>query len=123
MAKAPQKRGKTPSGRPIGLRFGEGQPRNLGGRPKGLMQAVRAQTKDGKELVNFALDVLRGKSLGKFKRKLFDQETEVEVFPETRDRLEALKWLSDRGFGKPVQEVAATGPGLLGLVVLPSEED
>jgi hypothetical protein len=59
---------------------------NPGGRPRGFVQAIRAATNDGDELVRFMLRVLRGQVRG------------VRV----RDRLEAATWLADRGFGKPI---------------------
>ena len=71
-----------------------GQSGNPGGRPKGfagLAAVIRKKTNDGEELVDFALGVLRNKkaSIG--------------------DRLEALEWLSVRGFGQPVQPVQLSG--------------
>ena len=58
--------------------------------------AIRAQTRDGEELVRFMLEVLRGN------------------LPDARlrDRMAAAEWLADRGFGRPVQAVgvAMTSP-------------
>lgn len=64
---------------------------NPGGRPKGLAELVRAETKQGAELVAFMLRVLRGR-----KQPL-------------RYRLEAAAWLADRGFGKALQQVEVGG--------------
>ena len=62
---------------------------------KGMAAYIRSQTDDGRELADFALGVLRNES-GAYRHV---------------DRWDALKWLSDRGFGKPIQtqiEVAAS---------------
>ena len=67
---------------------------NPGGRPKGLAARVRAQTDDGAELVDFMLNVLRGR------RKA-----------PLRLRMEAAAWLADRGFGKVSQPLEHTGEG------------
>ncbi len=53
----------------------------------GLARHVRDETRGGLELVEFALRVLRD---------------EGQVM---KDRLSALAWLGDRGFGRPVQAV------------------
>ena len=74
--------------------FKPGQTGNAGGRPKGLAQLVRQETKDGAELVAFMLRILRGRK------------------QPTRYRLEAAAWLADRGFGKAVQQLDIGGvPG------------
>ena len=76
---------KRVRGRP----FQPGQSGNPGGRPRGLVAAIRAQTRDGEELVRFMLAVLRGRVPGS----------------RLRDRMAAAEWLADRGFGRPVQAV------------------
>lgn len=70
--------------------FLPGQSGNPGGRPKGLAALVRAQTKDGKELVDLMLRVLRGTLAMNGKK------------PGISDRIKAVEWLADRGWGKPV---------------------
>ena len=70
-----------------------GQSGNPGGRPAGLGAMIREKTKNGEELVDFMLDVLRG-----LKEK------------KQKDRLEACNWLADRGFGKVVQDLSLQGP-------------
>lgn len=67
--------------------FKPGQSGNPGGRPAGLAALVKQETRDGAELVEFYLRILRGKR------------------QPLRYRLEAASWLADRGFGKAVQQV------------------
>jgi hypothetical protein len=62
---------------------------NPGGRPKGLASLVRAETRDGAELVAFMLGVLR-----------------TARHPLAL-RMMAAQWLADRGFGKAVQTLEA----------------
>jgi hypothetical protein len=64
-----------------------------GGRTYSLVSLVRSQTKDGKELVDFMLRVLRGK----------------EEDADLKARMQAAEWLADRGFGRPVQVNEFTG--------------
>jgi hypothetical protein len=66
---------------------------NPGGRPKGLVRAIREQTDDGEHLVEFMLRVFRG---------------EVDD-ASLRHRMEAATWLADRGFGKPIQALEHSG--------------
>ncbi len=71
-------------------RFVPGHPgrRQSPGRPKGLRDRAQAATHDGADIVRFMLDVLHGRQEGK-----------------TADRIEAAKWLADRGWGKAEQTV------------------
>jgi hypothetical protein len=73
--------------------FKPGQTGNAGGRPKGLAALVRAETRDGAELVEFMLGVLRGKKRAPL-----------------RLRMEAAAWLADRGFGRVPQPLEHAGP-------------
>ena len=78
--------------------FLPGQSGNPGGRPKGLAALVRAQTKDGKELVDLMLQVLRGKLVVNGRK------------PNISERMKAVEWLADRGWGKPVETHAIEDP-------------
>jgi hypothetical protein len=75
-----------------GKGFRPGKSGNPGGQPRGLVTEIRHQTKDGHELVTFALRVLRNEKA------------------EMRDRCWACTYLTDRGFGKPVQAIEHAGP-------------
>ena len=88
--------------RPAGGRpFVPGLSGNPGGRPKGLAALVREETLDGRELVAFMLNVLRGRRKG----------TTLKL------RMEAAAWLADRGFGKALQQLELSGPGAEPLVI------
>ncbi len=69
------------------------------------MREIREQTNDGEELVAFMLRVFRG---------------ELKA-ARLRDRLDAATWLSDRGFGKPVQAMEHSdkdGEALISLAMI-----
>jgi hypothetical protein len=69
-----------------GSGFLPGQSGNPGGRPKGLSRRVRELVgEDGEAIAVYMLSVMR------------DEKA------RTADRLEAAKWLADRGFGRTVQ--------------------
>ena len=85
-----QNRNGTAPGRP----FLPGNTANPGGRPKGFGALIRAETRDGAELVAFALEVLRGQRRAPM-----------------RLRLQALAWLADRGWGSVTQSHEISGPG------------
>jgi hypothetical protein len=70
----------------------KGRSGNPGGRPKGFATEIRHATKDGHELVTFALRVLRNEKA------------------EMKDRCWACPYLTDRGVGKPVQAIEHAGP-------------
>lgn len=80
----------------------KGQSGNLAGRPRGthgamLARMIRSGTKQGAELVEFAQEVLRGKITVQIVTK--DGEV-VDIGPSVKDRLDAMKWLADRGWGR-----------------------
>jgi hypothetical protein len=78
----------------------KGESGNPGGRPRGFVTEIRRQTKNGFELVSFALRVLR------------NEEAEM------RDRAWACTYLTDRGFGKPTQALELDGPAMVPAFVL-----
>ena len=71
-----------------GKGFLPGKSGNPGGRPKGLMNQVRDRTKDGKILIDFAMAVLKG-----------------QHGAEVSDQLAAMRFLAERGWGKPAQKI------------------
>lgn len=68
---------------------------------------VRAQTKDGAELVKLHLDIIRG--ILTVTRYTADGAP-YEAVASIKDRLEAAHWLADRGFGKVIESVELSGP-------------
>ena len=69
-----------------GKRFVPGQSGNPGGRPKGLARRVREIVgDDGEAITTFMFGVMNDGSA------------------RNADRIEAAKWLADRGFGRAVQ--------------------
>jgi hypothetical protein len=97
---------------PIGRPFPPGISGNPSGRPRGLAGLARERSLDGKLLIDFAVDLVKGTPV----------ETEViwpakeeggqptivryKITPNPKVRLEAAQWLAARGWGKPIQEVA-----------------
>ena len=75
-----------------------GQSGNPGGRPKGLAKRVRELVGgDGETIAQFMLDTLQ------------NQDAEM------RDRMEAAKWLADRGWGKAANHAPIEDADPLGL--------
>lgn len=94
---------KPPRGRP----FPKGKSGNPTGRPPGFGHRIRELTSDGEELVSIALSVARGQLsiLTPFGK---DADM-VEVLPDHKERLAAIAWLADRGWGKAEQPVELSG--------------
>jgi Family of unknown function (DUF5681) len=78
-----------------------GQSGNPSGRPKSFGHIIRHATAEGEELVTFALSVLRGEQT---EMRVTGKGDVVECVASLGDRLKALEWLSDRGWGKSIAE-------------------
>jgi hypothetical protein len=81
-----------------GKGFMPGKSGNPKGRSKGLSRYIRENTDDGQEIAEFFLKAFRGE---------FDDPEFKEIKPDRRLELqiEAAKWLTERGWGKPTQYV------------------
>jgi hypothetical protein len=67
-------------------------------RRKTFARYVREQTAQGKELVDFALRLLRGEKVASV---LIPQTGEfIDAPPPISERVKAMEWLANRGFGK-----------------------
>ncbi len=96
----------TQSVKPHG--FQKGKSGNPGGRTLGIAKYIRDQTRNGEELVDMLLECARGDLLVKRSRIMQDGRVVVaETYPCCRDRLDALKFLIERGLGN---ELASAPP-------------
>ena len=89
-----------------GRPFLPGQSGNPGGRPRAaiaMAKLIRERTGNGADLVDFALQVHAG---------------EIAEMNDAKSRRWAHDWLSDRGFGRPIQDVDV----LIGTVELTPEQ-
>lgn len=86
-----------------------GNPKGSTHRQKGLAALVRRSTKQGKELVGFMVDVARGKFIKISVTTLAGTVVEVERRATVRDRMEAVAWLADRGWGKAKEVIQLEG--------------
>lgn len=102
-----------PSGKrkPFGRPFQKGQSGNPGGRPRSFRSLILDRTEDGSELVELALSVARGKTTVRVGAD--------DLKPSVKERLEAVKFLTDHAAGLPVQAVEHSGPdgGALQVII------
>lgn len=87
---------KKPENRTEKGQFPKGVSGNPGGRPKGVVDYVKAQTNDYMELLDLLLKVSRGEPLDGKK-------------PTLREQLDATRELLDRSVGKPTQTIVEKG--------------
>jgi hypothetical protein len=95
-----------------GKPWSPGQSGNPGGRPKGFAALIRERTEEGLPLVDYAVRLQQGLEVD-----LPEDATVKERVEVARLRLDAGKWLADRGWGQPTQSVEHSGPEGEALVV------
>lgn len=95
-----------PAPKPRGKPFVKGQSGNPGGRPKSFSEAVR-EVCDELKLARVALDIALGEQFTA--SNMFGKD--IKVRPKIAERLEALKFLRDTGWGRPAVAVTVSGPG------------
>lgn len=94
-----------------GKPWAPGQSGNPGGRPKGFAALVRERCEEGVPLIEYGFRVLQGLEVSAEGGSIREQ---VDV---ARLRLEAAKWLAERGWGQPQQLIEHTGPDGGGLSI------
>jgi hypothetical protein len=95
-------------GMPLGRPFEWGHPK-MGGRPKGIAAMIREATGNGRELVELALRIARAQPLK-------DARGRGSRRPKDRDQIEAIRWLSERGWGRvPLTDATDEQPQLIVL--------
>ena len=96
-----------PQNRDLTGRFLKGTSGNPAGRPLGFRAYIKESTDEGNELVEVVLGVLR------------------DLNASNRERMEAARWLADRGFGKPaaVRDDDVPGIGDFTIVINDHQDD
>jgi hypothetical protein len=87
-----------PRRKPPGPPWKPGQSGNPGGRPKGVRSLIQRQVGENAEKLVEAWQLIAFGDDAAIKAKLG-----IETPPRWQDRMDALKELADRGFGRPVQ--------------------
>lgn len=90
-------------------RFAKGHSGNPKGRPPSFQEYVRLMTDDGRELVDHALECLRGWVTVKWHDELGNELTK-RLPADPRYQAEARAWLAERGYGKAPQMVVVDKP-------------
>jgi hypothetical protein len=93
-------------------------PKGVSGNPLGTKKSfhflIRHSTAEGEDLVAFALSVLRGKET----TTVVSGGVPVICEAGISDRLRAMEWLADRGWGKPAPDEASQDIAEVGTVIL-----
>jgi hypothetical protein len=99
----------------VGRPFPKGASGNPRGRPRnGLGALIRATSQEGQELKDFAFAVLRGhlSMLDRNGHPILDpygNPVPSDEQPSVKERMMALQWLGERGWGKPEEYRPAEG--------------
>jgi hypothetical protein len=109
--------------RVVGKPFAKGSSGNPGGRGKGIARYIREQTKNGEELIDLLLECARGELVTKRAKTLEDGTSFMtEYYPSCRDRLDALKFLVERGLGSELESVSPENEAAGALAVYTSTQ-
>jgi hypothetical protein len=90
--------GNSTGNRVVGRPFKPGASGNPRGRPKGFGKRIRELTQDGEELIDIALKVARGELT--VSTPVGKDADMIDLEPTARERMDAVKWLADRGWGR-----------------------
>lgn len=99
--------GRGTLGGVTGKGFRPGQSGNPTGRKKGVAAMVQAQTRGGRDIIEFMVRVLQGHAY-EYPDLPAGPHRGVAFVPSPDERLAAAQWLADRAFGKAPTVVEAT---------------